>query len=107
MRQTVTHTRIPQPSTPTRKIVGSAGAEEKQDKRRGELAIPINIRQFLNEDQMLSLRQMEGFGWHLMFIRRPLFQDPQVILGNADETILGTLSEDGDLDTDTDVPIRH
>ena len=40
------------------------------DKRKGLMPIPLNVGDFLNEDQLDSLKQMENFGWQLSFIRR-------------------------------------
>jgi hypothetical protein len=68
-----------------------------EEKRKSESAIPDNVKEVLNEEQMMTLRKIEGFGWQLRFVRRPLFQTvvPVVVSGKGDQ--IGVLEEDGRL----------
>ncbi|NNJ91241.1 MAG: hypothetical protein HKP55_06175, partial [Gammaproteobacteria bacterium] len=50
------------------------------DKRQNEDPIPSNLDQFLNQVQMLTLHKVEEFGWHLWFVRRPLFQEAMAVV---------------------------
>ena len=82
-------------------------AKASYEKRRGELPIPINLKDYLNQDQMFSLRQMESFGWHLAFVRRPMFQTAMAVVTNDAESVYGVLEQDGSINTDTPVHLRH
>ena len=91
-------------------IVSSSGQNYKQnhhERRRGISAIPINLREFINEEQRGTLKQLEGFGWQLAFVRRPLFQDCTVIIRNADNTSFSVLEVDGTINAEPDIVIRH
>ncbi|MFT7558183.1 MAG: hypothetical protein ACI93R_000075 [Flavobacteriales bacterium] len=80
----------------------------KHSERRGsECAVPLNLREFLNEDQRQTLRKMESFGWHLAFIRRPLFQEPVAIVANSEDSEFSVLEKDGSINNEPDVFLRH
>lgn len=49
---------------------------------------------------------MQGFGWDIEFVRRPLFQDVVVVLKDPSGDRHAVLTEDGELDYDHDVTIR-
>ena len=68
-----------------------------EDKRKDEKPIPDNIKEYLNDAQLVALRKIEGFGWKLVFIRRPLFLEQVAIVTNADDTSIGILEDDGTL----------
>jgi hypothetical protein len=78
----------------------------EQDKRKGDKPLPDNIQDYLNTEQLNSLRKIEGFGWQLKFIRRPLFMEPLAVVVSPDGTSIGILEEDGRLNLDYDIPIR-
>jgi len=44
-----------------------------EEKRHKQDPVPSNLDQFLNQMQMMTLNKIENFGWHLWFVRRPLF----------------------------------
>lgn len=77
------------------------------ERRGGASPIPLNLREFLNEDQRRSLRQVEGFGWELAFVRRPLFQDPVVVIRNSECTAFSVLEDDGTINDAPNIIIRH
>ena len=87
----------------------SAPETQKQnnERRKGVSPIPLNLRAFLNEDQRRTLKQIESFGWQLAFIRRPLFQDPVVVIANGDASTYSVLEEDGTINSEPDILIRH
>ena len=62
--------------------------------------------EILNEMQLLTLSKMEGFGWMLAFIRRPLFQNIVPVLLHPDNDALGTLEGDGALNMQPDIEFR-
>lgn len=83
------------------------GSDSQKNRRKGDNAIPHNIDKYLNEDQVLSLRQMESFGWQLAFVRRPLFQEHVAVVSNSDSTKFGVLEDDGSINTSPQFYIRH
>ncbi len=87
--------------------MSSPQAHTGHERRRGMSPIPINLREFLNDEQRRTLRQVEGFGWQLAFVRRPLFQDPTVVIRNADASSFSVLELDGSINAEPDIIIRH
>ncbi|TVZ40557.1 hypothetical protein P886_4990 [Alteromonadaceae bacterium 2753L.S.0a.02] len=84
-----------------------SGVSKKRERRNRSKPIPYNLSEYLNEDQSMSLRHMESFGWQLAFIRRPLFQDPMVVVANADQSQFGLLEVDGSINTSAMLELRH
>jgi hypothetical protein len=83
------------------------GSTDMEIEKRSEgNQVPESLDGVLNEDQLLTLSKMEGFGWMLAFIRRPLFQDIVPVLLHPDNEILGTLEDDGALNTQPDIEFR-
>ena len=76
------------------------------ENRRGVNPIPDNLKEVLNEAQLLTLSNMEGFGWILKFVRRPLFQEVVPMLFHPDSKQYGVLKDDGTLNTQSDINIR-
>lgn len=76
------------------------------EKRKGDKPVPDNMKDYLNDAQMAELRKIERFGWELWFIRRPLFQDPVVVVANPDGSSIGVLEDDGRLNLDPDIKLR-
>ncbi|MDT8385967.1 MAG: hypothetical protein RQ736_00530 [Thiogranum sp.] len=78
-----------------------------REKRTGEKPpVPDDLNKLLQPEQLSALRQIEGFGWQLKFVRRPLFQDPVAIVYSADGTKIGVLEEDGRLNMEPDIKVR-
>ena len=79
-----------------------ADRERRQDK-------PVNsaaLRAQLNEEQLLTLRELERFGWELKFIRQPLFQQPLPVVFDGDRKSCAILKPDGSLEDNPDIKIR-
>ena len=76
------------------------------DKRIGEDPIPEDIKNYLNEDQLDQLHKIESFGWHLKYVRRPVFQEPVIVVTSQDGKSIGILEEDGRLNLEPDIKIR-
>ena len=75
--------------------------------RRGEgNQVPESLNEVLNETQLLALSKMEGFGWVLAFIRRPLFQDIVPVLLHPDRNKLGTLEDGGTINEQPGIEFR-
>jgi len=78
-----------------------------ENEKRGRIqAVPDQLDQVLNEMQLLGLRQMENFGWHLLFVRRPLFQEPVAVLSNAQGSKMCLLEQEGQIAMDPSIPLR-
>jgi hypothetical protein len=78
----------------------------EHDKRGLQRAVPIDAERYLNEMQMLALQSLEGFGWQLSFIRRPLFMAPIVMAQNSTATQFALLEEDGSVNLKPDIIFR-
>lgn len=77
------------------------------EKREKQPPIPDNLEEILNAEQMLALRQVENFGWHLEFVRRPLFQEVvPVVMGPGGKPI-GVLEADGTVNKNPDITLRE
>lgn len=78
------------------------------DEKRGQQkAIPIDLGRYLNELQLLALHSLESFGWTLSFVRRPLFMQPLVVVCNPESTRYAVLEEDGSVNMNTALQLRH
>lgn len=78
-----------------------------KDKRKGLKPIPENIKEHMNEEQLLKLSAISKFGWEIKYIRRPLFQDPVVVVINAEGDSIGILEEDGRLNLESSIKLRE
>jgi len=76
------------------------------DNRKGDKPLPDNLDEILNERQKHTLRQMEGFGWHLEFVRRPLFQETVAAVCNAEGNKIGILEKNGNINLEPDITLR-
>jgi len=80
--------------------------QPSRERRVGEVAIPDDIRARLNELQHQTLSRVEGFGWSVGFVRRPLFQDQVVVLFDSSGKQYAILNEDGTIDRTSEIDIR-
>ncbi|MGB5611932.1 MAG: hypothetical protein WBM67_04670, partial [Sedimenticolaceae bacterium] len=60
----------------------------------------------LTDLQRQALARIEGFGWSVAFVRRPLFQPDVVVLFDPSGKRHAILNEDGSLDTATVIQVR-
>ena len=80
---------------------------EQDERRIGKKDVPHDeLREFLNDQQLLANHRMERFGWSIKSIRRPQFQRPVCILSNPEGTVLAVLEEDGNINQQPDITIR-
>lgn len=79
----------------------------EHDKRSGKEPVPHNAAKMLNELQNLALKQLEGFGWRLHFIRRPLFQELVVVVTDSTGEKMGILEEDGSINMAPAITLRE
>ena len=78
-----------------------------KEQRIGKPPVPENLVDTLNEEQIVTLRRMEAFGWELKFIRRPLFQDVLPVMFHNDSNQFGVLEDDGTLNMQRDLNVRE
>ena len=78
-----------------------------EDKREGDKPVPGDVNNYLNDAQLVALRKIEGFGWKLKFIRRPLFQEHVIVITNADDGAIGILCDDGRVDLEPNIETRE
>lgn len=77
------------------------------DRRGAQKAVPIDLGRYLNQSQLLALNSLESFGWHLWFVRRPLFMQPIVVVANSGSTQHAQLEEDGSVNLKPPLNLRH
>ena len=78
-----------------------------EEKRKGMSPIPEILKEVLNEAQLSTLNKMEGFGWILEFVRRPLFQGVVPVLFHPNSKQHGVLEDDGTLNLQSNSKIRE
>jgi hypothetical protein len=61
--------------------------------------VPVDLKEMLNETQLLALKRIEEFGWELHFIRVPLFEDIVPVVVNHQGEKFGVLEVDGRINT--------
>jgi len=76
-------------------------------KRRSEPAVPQNLENLLSTVQLYTLHQLENYGWHLAFVRRPLFQPVLPVVENPEHTAFGVIDEEGELELRPDLKTRR
>jgi hypothetical protein len=77
------------------------------ERRRQALDDPHRLEKALSIEQILTLRELEHFGWELKLVRRPLFQAPIAIVFDGRRTSYGVIAADGTLDEHPSIEIRH
>lgn len=80
--------------------------QSPKERRVGAVAVPDNILAELTEMQHQTLARLEGFGWAVGFVRRPLFQERVVMLFDPSGREHAVLNEDGTIDKTSDIPVR-
>lgn len=78
----------------------------EKDKRNKQKPIPVNLHDFLNQEQIFTLQQIEKYGWRLEFVRRPLFQTPTPVVISPNNDEIGVLNEDGTINKQPQIEIR-
>lgn len=80
---------------------------DESERRRGQpIPKPVLERQ-LNQMQLSSLRQLEGFGWSLAFVRRPLVEPIQAVVVDGMGRKHAVLEIDGTVKERPDIQVRH
>jgi hypothetical protein len=66
-----------------------------REKRDGKAPLPDNLNEVLNDAQRQALTGLKYTGWKLLFLRRPLFQEPVLVVRNTHDGKMGILDKDG------------
>jgi len=77
-----------------------------RERRNGEEEGTSRLRDLLNDDQRMTLVELEHFGWALKFVRRPLFQPSIPVVFDADRKRYAVLEADGSLNEQPGFDIR-
>ena len=78
-----------------------------REKRKSDISIPPNLEELLNEAQQQALPGIKYSGWELRFLRRPLFQDPVLVVHNSNDGRTGILEKDGRIRVQANVKVRE
>lgn len=78
-----------------------------KEKRHAGMESSLALKRELNDDQRLTLAELEGFGWELKFVRRPLFQDSIPVVADSQRRNFATIEPDGTLNEHPALVIRH
>ena len=78
-----------------------------RERRKGYDRPPRALERELNDVQVITLRELEHYGWELRFMRREPFRKPVAVLFAADRTHYAVLEEDGSLDEHPGFEIQH
>lgn len=76
------------------------------NRRHEERKLAYTLKRELNEDQRLTLAELERFGWELKFIRRPPFKPIIPVIFDGDRKKFAILDEDGALNENPPFKIR-
>jgi hypothetical protein len=78
----------------------------ENDKRHKQEPVPSNLDQFLNQLQIATLHKIEEFGWHLWFVRRPLFQEAMAVVSDVSHASAAILEADGTINKNHGLAFR-
>lgn len=81
-------------------------ARVTSERRVGAKPVPHNLRSLLTDLQQGAMRQLENFGWSVLFVRRHGLSEPLVVVGDAATFSYGVLQKDGFIDREADIGIR-
>ena len=77
-----------------------------QERRKAITPAGRALEKELSFDQIVTLRDLERFGWELKFIRRPPFQPPIPVIFDPDRKHYAVILQDGSLDEAESLNIR-
>jgi len=77
-----------------------------RERRAGVLPIPDDLKEVLNDAQLQALQAIDGMGWELQFVRRPLFQGVVPVIVNSEDNSRGILEENGEINMLPNTAVR-
>jgi len=78
-----------------------------REKRKGEISLPVNLEEMLNNVQRQALPGIEFLGWKPQFLRRSLFMAPVLVMHNSKDGRIGILDEYGRIRIQTNIKVRE
>ena len=69
-----------------------------KERRKGKPPVPDDLMSILTVPQKIALKELENFGWEVDYVRRPLFQDPRIIVRNPSTGQQSVIEADGRVD---------
>jgi hypothetical protein len=79
---------------------------EYEEKRVGINPIPEDPLGYLNAAQIFTYNRMTESGWHIKFVRRPMYESPLLFMTDSDETVLAVIEDNGYFNQQPDIPLR-
>ena len=77
-----------------------------ENRRKTEKELALSLKRELNEEQRMTLSEIERFGWELKFIRHPMFLPSIAIVFDSDRRRFAVLEPDGTLNENPGITIR-
>lgn len=77
-----------------------------RERRKGAPPVPPNLDTLLNPAQLVTLQELQTFGWTVSLVRRPLFTIPVVVLHSPDGSKMAVIEEDGSANYNPDIVLR-
>ena len=77
-----------------------------QEKRKSNVSSPPNLEELLNEAQQQVLPGIKYSGWEPLFLRKKMFQTPELIMKNSSDSRTGILDVGGRIRTQ-DIKVRE
>lgn len=77
-----------------------------RERRTLEASRSSALKRELNDEQLITLRELEKFGWELKFVRRPPFQPSIPVVFDADRKRYAVLEADGTLNENPGFTVR-
>ena len=77
-----------------------------RERRKGLPPVPGELEKLLNNIQLITLRELQNFGWTVELVRRPLFTTPIPVLKSPDGKKMALIEEDGTVNYNSDIVIR-
>jgi hypothetical protein len=78
-----------------------------REKRKGDISIPENLEEMLNEAQRQALPGIKCSGWEPRFLRKPLFQAPLLVVHNSNDGRIGVFDEEGKIRIQANIKVRE
>lgn len=82
------------------------GSMQNRERRQAVLASNASLRAQLNDQQRLTLQELEHFGWELKFVRRPPFMEAIPVVLDRSRKRFAVIRADGSLDSNPGFHIR-
>lgn len=78
-----------------------------RERRKDQQSSTTELRTMLNQRQGDTLNALERLGWHLNFVRRPLFQASTVVVTDAERGLHAVLEDDGTINQSHELRLRQ